>query len=424
MENWDIIIIGAGAAGMLSAISASREKLDILVLERNEKAGKKILITGKGRCNITNMKSWNEFSLHIHPSPRLLKPAFFTFTNQDTRDFFESLGLNTVVERGTRLFPVSGKSSDVVESLTKCLTQNGTTIKFNSRVTEIKTQGQNITSISWNKKGIKKSAGCKALIIATGGLSYPSTGSDGDGYNFAKALGHTISPLFPSLTALMPRNYDIRLKGLLLKNIGISLLLSGVDVQNDTGEVEFTDAGIEGSLGYRVSRKAVRAIINGEKVSVVFDLKPALTVDQILNRAEREQKAGNCRNIAQLLGLLLPSRLVIPFAEHSKLKPDGRIDNRESLALLASALKKWTFEIKDFRSYDRAVITAGGINTGEVSAKNMKSRLFDNLFFAGEILDLDGDTGGYNLQIAFSTGYLAGREAAHLINTSNSAEVK
>ena len=424
MENWDIIIIGAGAAGMLSAVSASREKLDILILERNEKAGKKILITGKGRCNITNMKSWEEFSMHIHPSPRLLKPAFFTFTNQDTKDFFESLGLNTVVERGTRLFPASGRSSDVVESLTNYLTQNGTKIKYNSRVTKINTQGTRITSVCWNEKGVIKSAGCKALIVATGGLSYPLTGSEGDGYNFAKALGHTISPLFPSLTALMPRNYDLRLKGLLLKNIGISLLVSGVDVQNDTGEAEFTDAGIEGSLGYRISRKAVRAIVNGEKVSVVIDLKPALTVDQIIKRAEREQKAGNCRNISQLLGLLLPSRLVLPFAEHSKLKPDGRIDNQESLFSLASALKKWTFEIKDFRSYDRAVITAGGINAGEVTAKNMKSRLYDNLFFAGEILDMDGDTGGYNLQIAFSTGYLAGREAAHLIKTSNSGEEK
>ncbi len=424
MENWDIIIIGAGAAGMLSAVSASREKLDILILERNEKAGKKILITGKGRCNMTNMKSWEEFSMHIHPSPRLLKPAFFTFTNQDTKDFFESLGLNTVVERGTRLFPASGRSSDVVESLTNYLTQNGTKIKYNSRVTEINNQGTRISSVCWNEKGVIKSAGCKALIVATGGLSYPLTGSEGDGYNFAKALGHTISPLFPSLTALMHRNYDLRLKGLLLKNIGISLLVSGVDVQNDTGEAEFTDAGIEGSLGYRISRKAVRAIVNGEKVSVVIDLKPALTVDQIIKRAEREQKAGNCRNIVQLLVLLLPSQLVIPFAEHSKLKPDGRIDNQESLLALASALKKWIFEIKDFRSYDRAVITAGGINTGEVTAKNMKSRLYDNLFFAGEILDLDGDTGGYNLQIAFSTGYLAGREAAHLIKTSNSGEEK
>lgn len=426
MEKWDIIVIGAGAAGMLAAISAcgglsgyrAKENPKVLLLEKKERAGRKILITGKGRCNITNMKEWSEFSTHIHPSDKLLKPAFFAFSNRDTLEFFESGGLKTVLERGSRLYPASGKSSDVVQVLVSQVEKNGAEIRYNAKVKEIINQGDRVMAVSWTENGKNQHAECGALIIATGGLSYPLTGSEGDGYKFARSLGHNVKEPFPSLTALMPKKYNQQLKGLILKNVAVTLLVSGNEVQSENGEVEFTSAGIEGALGFRVSRKAVRALINGERVSLVLDLKPALTESQIIKRAERECDAGNCKNIRELLGLLLPSALVKPFEEYVGLKPAASPREQDQIKRMAAMLKCLKFDIEGYVSWERAVITAGGVSSDEVIAKNMRSKLYKNLFFAGEVLDLDGDTGGYNLQIAFSTGYLAGREAAYLIKSS------
>ncbi|MCK9305463.1 MAG: aminoacetone oxidase family FAD-binding enzyme, partial [Bacteroidales bacterium] len=275
-----------------------------------------------------------------------------------------------------------------------------------------------VTGVSRSVNDKIVNEGCRSLIIATGGLSYPLTGSEGDGYAFAKSLGHTVKELFPSLTALVPKNYDSRLSGLLLKNVAVTLLVAGKELQYENGEVEFTSAGIEGALGFRVSRKAVRAMINGEKVSLVLDLKPALTENQIVKRAEREYAAGNCKNIRELLALLLPSDLVKSFEEYAGLKSAASPKDQEQIKRMATMLKCWKFDIEGYVSWERAVITAGGVSSDGIIAKNMRSKLYKNLFFAGEVLDLDGDTGGYNLQIAFSTGYLAGREAAYLIKSS------
>jgi predicted Rossmann fold flavoprotein len=417
MEERDIIIVGAGASGMMAAVAAAHSVQDILVLEKKERAGKKMLITGKGRCNITNTKEWNEFSTHVYPSANFFRPAFYAFSNAESIKFFESVGLKTVVERGCRVFPQSGKASDVVDALTGSLSSAGVEVRYNSKVTRIEKEGSMITGVTWLERGVEKRARCKALILATGGLSYPATGSEGDGYKFAMLLGHKVTSLFPSLTALMPKKYDTRLKGLHLKNVEVSLLVSGSEVQREMGELEFTEGGLEGALGFRVSRRAVKALVDKDRVSIVIDLKPALTIEQILKRAEREYNSGNCRTVKEFLYKLLPVQLVLPFIDYWKLDPSLEIgpENEKIIIRISGILKNWKQEIVSYTSYNRAVTTAGGVSVDEIVAKNMRSKLYGNLFFAGEILDLDGDTGGYNLQIAFSTGHLAGQEAAYFI---------
>jgi len=420
MGKRELIIIGAGAAGMMAAAEAAQNGISVLLLEKMEKAGRKIRITGKGRCNITNTKNWEDFSCHIHPKSAFFKHAFYSFSNIDTIDFFENIGLPTIVERGDRVYPKSGFSKDVVDSLVNYLHSLKVEISYNSKVIGLEFIDKRIKSVTWEKEGRKYSEETGAVIIATGGLSYPSTGSDGDGYVFAKKTGHSISECWPSLTALMPKNYPKTLEGLTLKNVEIELYIEGNMSQSEVGDLDFTNNGIEGPIGFRVSRRAVKAMINKEKVFIMLDLKPALSHEQLLNRIKREMTEKGKLNIWNILSLLLPKQLISSFLSFNKLigettviLNDDKIINR-----IADSLKHWKIEIVSYTSYERAVITAGGVSLNEIVPKNMTSRLCNNLFFAGEIIDLDADTGGYNLQIAFSTGFLAGREAARLIQKS------
>ncbi|MBP1670476.1 MAG: hypothetical protein H6Q22_48 [Bacteroidetes bacterium] len=421
MENRELVVIGAGAAGMLAALSAAEEGVSVLLLEKMEKAGRKIRITGKGRCNITNTKNWDEFSKHVYPKNSFFKPAFYNLSNSKTIALFEEIGLETIIERGDRVYPKSGQAKDVVDSLINRLNALGVEVRYNARVTDIKSTDGSVSELVWDENGTRKSVSPKAVIVATGGLSYPTTGSDGDGYKFAGNLGHNIVSCFPSLTALMPKGYDSSLESLVLKNVTLKLYIGKDAVQEEFGDIEFTNNGLEGPLGLRVSRKAVKALLNGEKVFITIDLKPALSEVQLINRINREFDANGKIRITDLLPRLLPKQLIEPFMKHNKLL-SGKILSSQlpgEIYPIIDSLKNWKLEIESFTSFERCVITAGGVSVNDIVSKNMSSRIIKNLYFAGEVIDIDGDTGGYNLQIAFSTGYLAGKSASHFILKSN-----
>lgn len=435
----DIIIIGGGAAGLMAAAGAAGTYASrgiagkVMILEKMPRPGRKIMITGKGRCNFTNLKQWNEFSGHIHPKPNFLKPSFYNLTSEKMIDFLESHGMETVVERGDRAFPASHLSSEVVDTLVKAAQDAGAELICNKEVSEIV---RNAEDTGFNIRCVDGAAyTCGKVIICTGGLSYPKTGSTGDGYRWAESLGHSIRPLFPSLTAMVPEGYKISesgkevkghidrstplseigrsLCGNQLKNVGLSLIIDGNEVQNEFGDLDFTDGGIEGPIGFKVSRRCVNAIINGSKVTAVIDLKPAVEYEDLYvrigtlwNEVSKDKRNSNKLykdRFKLLLPKVLPMSLIPAF---TRLNPN--VDHKT----LAKALKNWKMDIVGYVGYERCVITAGGVNLDEVTAKTLESKLIPGLYFAGEVLDLDADTGGYNLQTAFSTGYLAGISAA------------
>lgn len=419
-EVADIVVIGGGAAGMMAALTAKKagKDLSVVILEKMPRPGRKILVTGKGRCNLTNACDWDEFSLHVHPKPNLLKHAFRAFTPSETIAAFNAMGLDCVTERGRRVFPASMKAMDVVDTLAGSLKRSGVEIRCGLKVEKIEKTPGGFFHIFYTMAGRRSDIPkrsmitAKAVILATGGLSYPGTGSEGDGYPMATALGHKIVPCFPSLTALRPAGYATSrklLEGIHLKNVSLYLFINGSLAQEEFGELDFTDGGIEGALGFRVSRKAVKALANGASVTVRIDLKPALDENQL------EKKLGNAGMLdgskshtvssipVSILSSLIPTSIAKALAATNKanIKRYG----------LAASLKKWDFAIEGYTGYERAVITAGGISDDEVNPKTMESKLVPGLYFAGEILDIDGDTGGYNLQIAWSTGHAAGLAA-------------
>ena len=434
----DVIIIGAGAAGLMAAYGAANiGNNQVVVLEKMPRPGRKIMITGKGRCNFTNVKPWNEFSQHLHPKASFLKPSFYNLTSEKMLDFLAEHGMEYVVERGDRAFPASHLASDVVDTLMKAAQRAGAEILCGKEVTQITFNNQEYivecgdgTTYIGNK-----------LIICTGGLSYPKTGSTGDGYKWAEELGHKIKTLFPSLTAIVPKGYKATegsvgsnkghierstslseigemLCGNQLKNVGLSLIIDGNTAEDEFGDLDFTDGGIEGPIGFKVSRKCVNSIINGSKVYAVIDLKPAVDLEDLAvrintlwNEVSKDKRSAN-KNYKDrfkiLLSKVMPMQLIAGFV---RMNPN--VDHKS----LPKALKSWKMEIEGYVGYERCVVTAGGISQDEVSPKTLESKLTEGLYFAGEILDLDADTGGYNLQIAFSTGYLAGISAAKSMNS-------
>ena len=433
----DILVIGGGAAGLMAACSAARvlseagSSASVTVLERMPRPARKVMITGKGRCNFTNVKDWNSFSSHIRSNPNVVRPAFYNFTPEKAVEFFEKLGMPTVVERGDRAYPASHHASDVVDALVRACHTYGVKIITGVEAKQIEYGVTTKTGQgSFRVDGNYRSA---CLILAIGGLSYPTTGSTGDGYRFAEAAGHSITPLFPSLTALVPRGYKQNLTvgsdephhidrslpladlgkalcGQQLKNIGVQLLVEGTVAQEEFGDVDFTDGGLEGPVGFQISRKAVKSLINGSRVAVVLDLKHGVPVEELtarinelkaqIDRDPRSKRLGDKEKARILLGKLMPWDLIPTF----RLMNQGRD--------LATALKSWRFEIDGYVGYERAVVTAGGVDTTEIIAKTLESRKMPGLFFCGEVLDIDADTGGYNLHLAFATGKLAGESAA------------
>ena len=446
----DIIIIGGGAAGLMAAAGAAetfaRKGVEgkVIVLEKMPRPGRKIMITGKGRCNFTNLKAWNEFSEHVHPKPGFLKPSFYNLTSERMIDFLQEAGMESVVERGDRAFPASYLASDVVDALVRTAEQAGAEVLCNKEVREIVRQDNGSFRI---KCGDGASYSCSKLIICTGGLSYPKTGSTGDGYAWAEQMGHSVRPLFPSLTAVVPRGYkDLSttlemtggkpemtgkghihrseplselgqmLCGNQLKNVALTVFIDGNEAQYEFGDLDFTDGGIEGPIGFKVSRKCVNAIVNGSKVHVVMDMKPAVETEDLAVRIstlwnEVSKDKRNAQKLYKdsfkiLLTKVLPMSLIPAFV---------RCNPNADHKTLAKLLKNWKFEIAGYVGYERCVITAGGISLDEITPKTLESKLVPGLYFAGEVLDLDADTGGYNLQTAFSTGYLAGINAARFL---------
>ena len=427
----DIIIIGGGAAGLMAAAGSGNilgGTGRVIVLEKMARPGRKIMITGKGRCNFTNVKPWNEFSGHIYPKPNFLKPSFYNLNPEKMIEFLEDYGMESTVERGDRAFPTSHLASDVVDALLRAAQQNGAEVHCNKEVKSIIHKEDSYS--------IKCTDGCeytsRKLIIATGGLSYPKTGSTGDGYQWARDLGHSVKSLFPSLTAIVPKGYKNTtqekghidrstplseigeaLCGNQLKNVGLNIHIDGNLAVSEFGDLDFTDGGIEGPIGFKVSRKCVNSIINGSKVRAEIDLKPAVEIEDLTVRIntlwnEISKDKRNANKLYKdrfriLLTKVLPMSLIPAF-----IRTSPEIDHKT----LPKALKAWKMEIVGYVGYERCVVTAGGVSLDELTAKTLESRLTPGLYFAGEVLDLDADTGGYNLQTAFSTGYLAGISAA------------
>lgn len=402
--EYDIAIVGGGASGLMAAALASGNGKRIVLLEKNDACGKKLLLTGKGKCNITNTREWEEFSEHVHPNAEFFKPAFLGFSNNDTIGFFNSIGLETVCERGQRVFPKSGKSTDVRDTLLRRITaSDNVTVMTGTEVTSIRKENSKyLLSILHHRKIYSMNViTASRILIATGGLSYPLTGSTGDGYRFAEAFGHRIADTHPSLTALVPAIDFTGLIGLTLRNVTLSLFIDGGMVQSEFGEMTFTNGGLEGALGFRVSRNAVSALVSGKRVDVSVDLKPALTAEQIKQRIQREYTRDV--KFCTYLEKMLPVQVIQPFVTTSK----GLCINN-----LPVRIKNWKFGIKGYVDYSRAVITTGGVSLQDISRKTMESRICPGMYFIGEVMDLDADTGGYNLQIAFSTAAAAIKAAS------------
>ena len=446
----DIIIVGGGAAGLMAAAGAaghcSSKGMDakIIVLEKMGRPGRKIMITGKGRCNFTNLKNWNEFSEHIHPKPGFLKSAFYNLTSEKMIDFLTEQGMESVVERGDRAFPASHLASDVVDALLRAAEGAGAEVLCGKEVDKVSRTGQaGVDDFQVNCTDGSCYV-CSKLIICTGGLSYPKTGSTGDGFSWAKYMGHSLRPLFPSLTAIVPSGYkDITISGKgsevgkghidrstplsetgnmlcgnQLKNVGLSIIIDGNTAAEEFGDLDFTDGGLEGPIGFKVSRKCVNALMNGSRVQAIIDMKPAVEIEDLQariaalwNEIAKDKRSANKLykdRFKILLTKVLPMQLIPGFV---KMNPNA--DHKS----LAKALKGWKMDMEGYVGYERCVVTAGGVSQDEMTPKTLESRLVPGLYFAGEILDLDGDTGGYNLQIAFSTGYLAGSSAARTLTS-------
>ena len=413
-QGFDVIVVGAGAAGLMAAGTAAQQGRRVLLLEKMEKSGRKVRITGKGRCNVTNARPAEEFASQVRTNAAFFAPAFAGFDNRATMRFFERRGVKLEVERGDRVFPKSGKAWDIANALLDYCVDNGVEIRYDTRVTEILTLSGRVFGVKYiNKRGFERKEECPAVILTTGGVSYPATGSTGDGYAFAADLGHTIEPLRPSLTPLVTSHPQARyLDRLLLRNIRATLYIDNAPVREEFGELGFSERGIEGAVALRMSRDAVDALIDGHRVKLVVDLKPALSEEVLRERIARERaELAPTEFFGELLRKLVPQPLVHPLAReldiHSK-DYVSKITDAQVTRLIRT-LKGLTFPITDYAPFEYAVTTAGGVRCEEVNPRTLESLKVPGLYLAGEVLDLDANTGGYNLQIAFSTGRLAGQ---------------
>lgn len=417
--DYDVVVIGGGPAGLLAAGRAASMGVKVILLEKMEKPARKLRITGKGRCNITNVKPKDDFFNSISPEPQFLTNAFESFFHKDIIALLNNQGVETVVERGQRVFPRSGKAWDVAEGLIKWAKSNGVVVSNFSQVTELIKQDNRVKGVKYinTKTSEVKAVTAKVVIVATGGKSYPATGSTGDGYRFAQQANHRISKLFPALTGIETNPVLYRAVGLNLRNIQLSLFVDNDIVQQEFGELDIAEYGFEGPVVLKISRKAIEAFISKRKVELVLDLKPALSTQKLENRIIREIESNSNKGFLFLLKQLLPSGLVPFFIKHMGVNPQAKlitlsVNDRKRLT---GCLKNIKFEVVGYRDWEEAIITAGGVLTKEIDPLTMESKLIDGLFFAGEVIDVDGNTGGYNLQIAYSTGWLAGESAARKI---------
>lgn len=411
--HYDVVVIGGGAAGLMAAGTAARTGKKVLLLEKMEKPARKIRITGKGRCNLTNARPVEEFAENVRTNGEWLHVAMSEFTNRATMRFFERMGVKLVTERGERVFPASGKAADIANALEFYCRDYEVDIQCNSRVTEILVSDGRVYGLKYmNKRGYQRKIEVENVIIATGGVSYPGTGSTGDGYAFADRVGHKIEDIRPSLTPLKSNHPQMEyINNVWLKNINARLVIDGELVREEFGEMSFSDRGLEGAVILRLSRDAVDALLDEKSVKIELDLKPALTDEILRERIKREVAEMQPEDFfAELVRRLVPKPLVVPICKeldvHSRLYI-SKVSDKEFERLI-KVLKGWSFPISDYAPFEYAIVTAGGVSCSEVNEYTMESLKIKGMYFAGEVLDVDANTGGYNLQIAFSTGHLAG----------------
>lgn len=398
-----VIVIGAGPAGIMSAITASK-KHEVILLDGNDRIGKKLFITGKGRCNVTNAKDISEFFDYIYGNPHFLYSSLYSFTNEDTINFFENQGIKLKTERGGRIFPSSDKSSDIIKGLFNELKSNNVQIKLNSKVTNILYENNKILGVEINSA--QRILG-DYFIIATGGASYPLTGSTGDGYKFAKKLGHSIIDLKPSLVPIeLNEKWLKEVMGLSLKNISLSILKNSKIIYKEQGEMLFTSYGMSGPLVL----KASRFIKSDFDYIAILDLKPALEINELDKRIQKDFLKYQNKEFKNSLNDLLPQKIIPLIIKLSGISENKKVNviTKEERKNLVYVIKNIKMNIKGLRPIDEAIVTAGGVNTLEIDPSTMKSKVIKNLSFAGEVIDVDAFTGGYNVQIALSTGYIAG----------------
>lgn len=396
-----VIIIGGGPAGMLAAIKSKKEKNKVTIIEKNKILGKKMLITGKGRCNITSGVDMSEFIKNVPSNGKFLYSSFKNFTN---KDILKLLNIPVKLERGNRYFPVSDKAKDVVDALEKEL--SGVEILTNTSVTEIITKNNEAIGVKTNKGDFF----ADKIILATGGKSYPLTGSTGDGYEMAKKLGHTITKIKPALVPLVAKKESKiqcqQMQGLSLRNVGLKLFNNNKLIYEDFGEMLFTHYGVTGPIILSASSHLVRQELNNPRIEI--DLKPALTDEKLDERILRDFETEKNKEFRNALDQLLPQKMIPVILEILQINKKVNEVKKVERQKLVRTLKHFSIEIEGFRDISEAIITSGGINVKEINPKTMESKLIKNLYFAGEIIDVDAYTGGFNLQIAYSTGYTAG----------------
>ena len=411
-----VIVIGGGPAGMMAAITSAEQGNEVVLIEKNKVLGKKLSITGKGRCNITSSLNIDEFIKNTPGNGKFLFSAFNIFSNKDIIHFIENQGIKTKVERGNRVFPVTDKAQDVVNCFTKKLKELNVSICLNTLVKDILIDNDNkAIGVMTNNEKIK----ADKIILATGGKSYPLTGSTGDGYKFAKKLGHTITELKPSLVPLVTYEAEMHktLQGLSLKNVEIKLIdiSKNKEIYNDFGEMLFTHFGVSGPIvlsasSHLVRYKNIKELLENKQIKLLIDFKPALSKEKLNQRILRDFEEEKNKSFKNSLDKLLPQKLIPEIVNKSNIDPNKKVNSitKEERENLLKTLKQFEVTIKDFRPIEDAIITAGGISIKEINPKTMESKIINNLYFAGEIIDVDAYTGGFNLQIAYSTGYVAG----------------
>lgn len=406
-----VLVIGAGAAGSMAAIFAARAGNDVIVFEKNAKTGKKIYITGKGRCNLTNAIENEELIKNTIRNPKFMYSAYSAFSSNDTIGFFEKLNCPIKVERGNRAFPESDHSSDIIKALDKAMEEAGVKVRYNTPVEQLVISDDGATI-----KGIKlrdgKMVEADKVIVATGGLSYRSTGSTGDGYEFAKQAGHTVKDLRPSLVALEVKESFVKeLEGLSLKNVRVIVKNGKKTLFNELGEMLFTRNGVSGPLILSVSSIA-GDIFYSEGGELSIDLKPALTEDELDARLLRDFTEFRAKALKNALDKLLPKSLIPVFLERTKINTEKKTGDltKSERSVIIGLLKHFTLQVTGLRGYEEAVITKGGVSVKEINPQTMESKLVKGLYFVGEVLDVDALTGGFNLQIAWSTGVVAGSD--------------
>ena len=411
------IIAGGGAAGMMAAVIAARNGNQVILFEKNEKLGKKLFITGKGRCNFTNAGDSDDIFNSVVTNQKFLYSAFNGFTNYDTMGFFDELGLKFKVERGNRVFPESDHSSDVIGALHRELKRLHVDIRLNTEILEVCTENGAFSGVvvrDVNTQKTRKESGDR-IIIATGGNSYQSTGSTGDGYKFAKSLGHQVTPILPALVPFtVKEEWERQLQGLSLKNVSVTVsdMDSGKEIYSDFGEMLFTHFGVSGPTVLSASSYAAKLIKN-KPLKLIIDLKPALDMEQLDERVLRDFEEVQNKSFKNALDKLLPKKLIPVVVELSPINPNKKVNEitRQERQALVKLLKNFTLTLTGLRGFQEAIITQGGVNVKEINPATMESKLVKGVFFAGEVLDVDAVTGGFNLQIAWSTAYAA---AQHL----------